>query len=395
MSDSSCFETNVTPLGKVWAESAGFCAPKPATSARILLAGRGTIAWVKAAIAPYRLGPQRLVGEPLGSPAEVVGHLGAVQSQLPDMALWAIGRRCEAPLAEVEAAFARGDFVRTHVLRPTWHDVLRTDLRDLLEITAPRIRQASSSNSRRDGLTLESIQRWSGLAIEAIRAHGPLTRAEVQQYLIEDGFTREGNSLAHVMIEAELTGEIHNGPVRGKQHTYTVADLPLSRRSPEERLAWLARTYGRGHGPFRDKDLAWWAMLTLTQARRAIELAELEPVDLAGETHYTSEPLTTVDVPAAMLLPCFDEFTSYVRDPEDYTLVDGQVGMILRTTGLLFVGGSLAGSWTRAIAATQVALEVTPTTQIARSVSTAIEAEAERFGAFVNRPVACVIHALG
>lgn len=285
--------------------------------------------------------------------------------------------------------------MRTHVLRPTWHDVLRTDLRDLLEITAPRIRQISSSYSRRDGLSPETIERWAGLAIEAIRTHGPLTRVEVEQHLVEDGFTRTGNSLAHLMIEAELTGEIHNGPIRGKQHTYVAADLPPSRRSADERLAWLAQTYGRGHGPFRDKDLAWWATLTLTQARRAIALAELEPVELAGETHYITEPLTTVDVPAAMLLPCFDEFTSYVRDPEDYTLVDGQVGMILRTTGLLFAGGALAGSWTRAIAAKQVALEVTPTVPMTRSASRAIEAEAERFGAFVNRPVSCVIHALG
>jgi len=369
MSDSSCFETKVT--------------------------SRGTIAMMKAALASHRLGPQRLVGEPLDSPAGVVGHLGAVQSQLPDMALWAIGRRCNATLTEVEAAFERGDFVRTHVLRPTWHDVLRADLRDLLEITAPRISQVSSSNSRRDGLTAASIERWARLAIEAIRAHGPLTRPEVEQHLIEGGFTREGNSLAHVMIEAELTGEIHNGPIHGKQHTYAAADLPASRRSPDERLAWLARTFGRGHGPFRAKDLAWWATLTLTQARRAIELAELEPAELAGETHYLTEPLNTVDIPAAMLLPCFDEYTSFVRDPEDYTLVDGQVGMILRTTGLLFVGGALAGSWTRAISAKQVALEVTPTVRITRSVGAVIEGEAERFGAFVNRPLTCVINALG
>jgi len=350
---------------------------------------------MKAALAAHRLRAQRLVGEPLAAPADVVGHLGAVQSQLPDMALWAIGRRCDATLAEVQAAFDRGDFVRTHVLRPTWHDVLRTDLRDLLEITAPRIRQVSSSSSRRNGLTPESVERWRGLAIEAIRANGPLTRVEVGQHLAEDGFAREGNSLAHVMIEAELTGEIHNGPIRGKQHTYAAADLPPSRRSSEERLAWLARLYGRGHGPFRDKDLAWWATLTLTQARRAIELAELEPVELAGETHYVTEPLTTVDIPAAMLLPCFDEFTSYVRDPEDYTLVDGEVGMILRTTGLLFVDGALSGSWTRTVTPHQVTVEVTPTRPVTRSVRTAIEAEAAQFGAFVNRPATCVTHALG
>jgi len=338
---------------------------------------------------------QRLVGEPLASPASVVGHLGAVQSQMPDMALWAIGRRCDATLADVEAAFARGDFIRTHVLRPTWHDVLSSDLRDLIELTAPRIRQASATNSRRDGLTAKSIEHWAHLAIEAIRAHGPLTRPQVEDHLAEAGFARVGNSLAHVMIEAELTGEIHSGPVRGKQHTYVAADLPPSRRTPDERLGWLAHTYGRGHGPFRAKDLAWWATLTLRQARQAIALAELQPLELAGEVHYTTQPLDEVPVPRALLLPAFDEYISYARDADDFALVDGQVGMIMRTTGLLFVDGGLSGSWTRSITTRQVTVEVTPTTPIARPVSTVIEAEAQRFGAFVNRPVSCVTHALG
>lgn len=350
---------------------------------------------MKSALAAHRLRAQRLVGEPLASPAAVVGHLGAVQSQMPDMALWAIGRRCGATLSEVEDVFARAEFVRTHVLRPTWHDVLPADLRDLLEVTAPRIRQASASNSRRDGLTPDSIERWAFVAIDAIRAYGPLTRVAVEKHLVESGFARVGNSLAHVMIEAELTGEIHSGPMQGKQHTYIAARLPASRRTPDERLAWLARTYGRGHGPFRDKDLAWWTTLTLMQARHAIELAELEPVELAGETHYTVEPLTEVAVPRALLLPAFDEYISYARDADDFSLVGGEVGMIMRTTGLLFVDGALSGSWTRAIKAERVTIEVTPTRPVTRPVHTAIDAEAERFGAFVNRPTTCVVHGLG
>jgi len=342
---------------------------------------------MKSAVAAHRLSPQGLVGEPLASPVAAVGHLGAVQSQMPDMALWAIGRRCHATLAEVETSFARGEFVRTHVLRPTWHDVLPTDLRDLLELTAPRIRQAMASNNRRDGLDRDVIERWAGLAVEAIREHGPLTRAEVEQRLTEVGFERQGNSLAHVMIEAELTGEIHSGPLRGKQHTYIAANLPPSRRTSDERLAWLARTYERGHGPVRDKDLAWWATFTLGQARRAIALAELEPVELAGETHYTSQPLADVAVPRALLLPAFDEYISYARDADDFREVGGQVGMIMRTTGLLFVDGALSGSWTRAIRSDQVSVEVVPTRPVPRSVSTAIEAEAGLFGSFVERPV--------
>jgi hypothetical protein len=310
------------------------------------------------------------------------------------MALWAIGRRCAATQSEVEESFERGDFIRTHVLRPTWHDVLPADLRDLLEVTAPRIRQAMATNNRRDGLERDAIERWAGLAVDAVRENGPLTRLEVEQHLTDEGFRREGNSLAHVMIEAELTGEIHSGPLKGKQHTYVAADLPPSRRTPDERLAWLASTYGRGHGPFRDKDLAWWATLTLTQSRRAIELAGLESVEVDGEPHHLVGPLDEVDVPRAMLLPAFDEFISYARDPDDYALVDGNVGIVMRAGGLLFVDGALAGSWTRALTSSDVRINVAATTSIKRAVGAAIDEEAERFGAFVNRRVALEMQAL-
>ncbi|HUP99215.1 MAG TPA: crosslink repair DNA glycosylase YcaQ family protein [Aeromicrobium sp.] len=350
---------------------------------------------MKSSLAPYRLRTQRLVGTPLGSPAEVVGHLGAVQSQLHDMALWAIGRRCGATQAEVEDAFARGDFVRTHVLRPTWHDVLPADLRDLLELTAPRIRQAMASNNRRDGLERDVIERWAERAIDAVREKGALTRLAVEEQLAESGFRRQGNSLAHVMIEAELTGEIHSGPIRGKHHTYVAADLPPSRRTPDERLAWLAQTYGRGHGPFRAKDLAWWATLTLTQARRAIELAQLETLELAGEDHHVTAALDESAVPRAMLLPAFDEFISYARDPDDYALVDGNVGIVMRAGGLLFVSGALAGSWTRALTSADVRISIAATRPIDRATAAAIHAEADRFGAFVNRRVAVEMQALG
>jgi len=342
---------------------------------------------VKAVLAAHRLRAQRIVGEPLESPAAAVGHLGAVQSQLHEMSLWALGRRSGASLTEVTAAFDRGDFVRTHVLRPTWHHVLPLDLIDLLELTAPRIRQLMSSNNRRDGLTPESIRAQADLAIDAIRSTGPLTRPEVEAVLAEAGFTRQGNSMAHVMIEAELSGLIHSGPLRGKSHTYIAADLPPSRRSPDERLAWIARTYGRGHGPFRARDLAWWTSLTLTQARRAIELADLEPIELAGELHHLVEPLTEVEVPAVLLLPAFDEYISFARDPGDYALVNGDAGIAMRASGLLFIRGALAGTWTRTIGASDVRISVESRVALSPELRVAIDAEADRFGAFVERAV--------
>ena len=86
-----------------------------------------------------RLRAQRLAGDPLGSPAAVVRHLGAVQSQEYAEAMWSLAQRSGIPrTAEVEAAFAAGEFLRTHVLRPTWHFVAPEDLGWLLGLTGPR-----------------------------------------------------------------------------------------------------------------------------------------------------------------------------------------------------------------------------------------------------------------
>src|SRR5215208_5263002 len=40
--------------------------------------------------------------------------------------------------ADVQAEFDRGAFLRTHILRPTWHFVAAEDIRWILEVTAPR-----------------------------------------------------------------------------------------------------------------------------------------------------------------------------------------------------------------------------------------------------------------
>ena len=364
--------------------------PKPTADGwRGATAPDGTIASVKPALAPYRLGAQRLVGEQLQSPVDVVGHLGAVQSQLHDMALWAIARRCGATLADIQGAFARGDFLRTHVLRPTWHHVLPSDLGDMIEVTAPRIRQLMASGNNYLGLTPERIERAAHIACETVeQADEPMTRTELDAVLTDAGYPRVDNSLAHILIHAELTGRIASGPVRGKQHTYIPIALPQSGRNPDERLAWIARLYGRGHGPFRDRDLAWWTSLTLTQSRRAVQLAELRPVKLAGQTYFVDEEPSTVDVPRAMLLANFDEFISYARDPDDFTGIgERDWSMLMRSAGLLFVDGQLAGSWTRKLSSTTASLDVVTARRVPAAVRAEIEADAGRFGAFVERPI--------
>src|SRR4029079_14989486 len=101
-------------------------------------------------IAARRLAAQRLIGPPLATPGDVVRPLLAVQSQDYPNAKWALAQRSAGAPAEtdIDRAFDAGEFVRTHVMRPTWHFVAAGDLRWLLDLTAPRVRQASACQYR-------------------------------------------------------------------------------------------------------------------------------------------------------------------------------------------------------------------------------------------------------
>ena len=80
-----------------------------------------------------RLRNQRLAGSGFGTPAAVVDWLGAVQAQDCPAARWAVGQRMTTPSDEaVQAALDRGEILRTHVLRPTWHFVTPADIRWML-----------------------------------------------------------------------------------------------------------------------------------------------------------------------------------------------------------------------------------------------------------------------
>lgn len=346
---------------------------------------------MKPALVPYRLRAQRLVGRPLDSPADVVQHLGAVQSQDHGTSLWSIGRRSDSTLAEVEAAFERGDFVRTHVLRPTWHHVLLGDLPDLLALTAPRVRRLIDGGNRRMGIDEARLDAGTTIVADAVRDRSPATRAEVAERLADAGFESSGVPLVHYVMNAELEGLIGSGPMRGRHLTYVPLSLAGPRGTHDDRLAWLARTYARGHGPFAARDLAWWTSLTLTEARRAVDLADLQPVEIDGQTLHTHADVVTDDVPPALLLSNFDELISYVRDPADLDRLGGDRDRVMRSSGLLFLDGALSGTWTRALRSGAVDLDVRTTVPMSAAARSAIESEAERFGRFAERePVLAV-----
>ncbi|MEO6605953.1 MAG: winged helix DNA-binding domain-containing protein [Aeromicrobium sp.] len=337
---------------------------------------------------PGRLHALGLDAPRFDTAVDVVRQLGCVQSQLYDMGLWAIARRTNGVTkADLDAAFARGDFLRTHVLRPTWHFVDPSDIHWLLKVTAPRILQLISSSNNSIGLTPEKLDRSAEAIVAAMQDGRARTRAELGTALDEAGIEHAGQ-LIHIAMHAEIMQLIVNGPMRGKQHTYVLLDSvvqapPIQPR--DELLALIARRYARGHGPIRAKDLAWWTSLTLTESRRAIELGELRPMGIDGETYWSHDELVESAPAAATLLSNFDEYISYARDAVDYTLFNGTPDEMMRSSGLLAIGGQLAGTWTRTIKSKTVDIKVASSPRVTPAIKRALEAEAEAFGRFVER----------
>ena len=118
-----------------------------------------------------RLLNQRLIGAPFKRPEDAVRWLGAVQSQDYPGAKWALGQRTRgATDSTIDAAFARGSILRTHVLRPTWHFVVPEDIRWMLMLTGPRINARMALYYRQVEIDEALIARCNGVFENALEA---------------------------------------------------------------------------------------------------------------------------------------------------------------------------------------------------------------------------------
>ena len=96
-----------------------------------------------------RLATQRFTSGPLPTAPDVVRLLGCARAQERDHAFFSLGLRSRAATyCAVRAAFDRGQFLRTHILGPTWHFVVPEDLRWILGLTSPRVEASFSSQTR-------------------------------------------------------------------------------------------------------------------------------------------------------------------------------------------------------------------------------------------------------
>lgn len=347
-------------------------------------------------IIPYiRLRTQRLVGTLFTTPAEVVGWLGAVQAQDYAGAKWALGMRL-AGLKEqdIDDAFNRGDILRTHVMRPTWHFVTPRDIWWMLKLTAPRVLSVSAYYMRKLELDAATIVRCNTILANALKGERYLTRADLVTVLQDNGVRTIGrdNNLrfTYIMMHAELDGVICSGPRIGRQFTYALFDerapqaIQLSR---EESLSELTNRYFSSHGPALVKDFTWWSGLTVADAKVGIELMknDLLHETINGNTYwYANNTPASRPVPA-LLLSNYDEYTVAYRDHDAVFDPVYKNKLETRFPHSILVDGQVIGSWKREFKRDEVV--VTTKLFVPTTADVGVQAAADAYGRFLGKQV--------
>ena len=200
--------------------------------------------------------------------------------------------------ADVEAAFARGDLVRSWPMRGTdaW------------------VRRSEADY----GVDTALCERAAEVALGLIEDQGPLMRSVLlaawQEAGLMEAFRGEDVSAyrrRHLLVRLQREGILVQGPRSGNEHLVMDArDLPDADSGPagadvahggtghRAACAHIAYRYATSHGPVSAEDLARWTTLPKTQAARALEDAvelgeEQAPaaVDAAGEPVGPRVPL--------------------------------------------------------------------------------------------------------
>jgi hypothetical protein len=345
-------------------------------------------------IARWRLRCQHLVWPYAGSAGEAVGSLLAVQAENPGQAAWAVASRTPDPdQAELAALLDDGTVVRTHVLRPTWHFVRAEDAGWLLELTGPRLQRVTGQQLHNaHGLDERSVGHALAAVTGALADRGQLTRGQLGDELRDRDIAGSGQMLMILLAHAELDGLICSGRVADGEHTYALMSerVPAPRRlGRAEALAELALRYFTGHGPATERDLAYWATLTLTDVRAGLAQVRdrLGSFQHDGRTfwHAPGDPPGGPQQPAAHLLQILDE--TY-RGYQDSRWVLDTAGHVPRTresaTGMALADAQLIAAMRRTLTPGHVRFDLRPHRPLTPPEIEALDQAARRYGDYLQ-----------
>jgi winged helix DNA-binding protein len=343
-------------------------------------------------IGPVRLANQHVSRPTFRDPADVVRRLGAVQAQDYLGGLWAIGLRTKgATEATVEDAVARRTIVRTWPMRGTLHFVAAEDVRWILPLLTPRVVAGAQSRFRQLGLDGATFTKAARAAEKALAGGNVVRRDRLYEIWKAAGIaTHEARGL-HLLGVLSQQGLLCFGPRDEKQQTFTLLEEWVPAAPSLERdaaLGELARRYFTSHGPATVQDFAWWAGLTVTDARTGLESAKqaLESADVSDREFWFAA-VAKGKSDAAFLLPPWDEFTVAYRDRSD--ILDPRYARRVNAGGgilspVIVVRGSVVGTWKRTIRKDTVTVKPTCFKALNGADRALVAAAVERYARFLG-----------
>lgn len=349
-------------------------------------------------ISLQRLQSQRLTHSSLKSPQEAVHWLGAVQAQDFAGAKWSLGLRIpNSSESLIDRAFEKGDILRTHLLRPTWHFVTPADIRWLLQLTAPRVHAGNAFMYRKVELDPTIFKRSNKVLEKSLQGGEHLNREELREAFEKAHIRTAGEQrMSYLLMQAELDGLICSGPRKGKQFSYMLLEerVPIiAKKTREEALIELTRRYFTSRGPATLHDFSKWSGLTMTDGKHALESirSEFQHETIQGQS-YWFHPNTVHEKtgpPSAHLLSIFDEYISSYKDRS--AMVNEKDGEKLKSMGndltyVILLDGQIIGTWKR-LQGKRVMIKPDFLRPLKKAEKQAFLQAAEEYGRFLNLPV--------
>lgn len=349
-------------------------------------------------IARIRLIQQQISGSKFKTVANLVDWMCAMQAQDFNMAKWAIGLRLsDATENSVEAAVDAGEIIRTHVLRPTWHLVAASDIYWMLQLTAPRIKAMQKAREKQLELTDTILKKSKRIIEKALRDGKSLKRTELVTHLSKALIVTDNNRLSHILFHAETDALICSGITINKQHTYAL----LSERVPEKKLLnkeealfTLAQKYFESHCPATLQDFTWWSGLSVTEAKKAIEM--IKPGFISQEVNSQaywfpkSLSISQKYKDSACLLPAFDEFIISYKDRTAALVVENHA-KVVSNNGIfwptILINGQVRGTWKRKIKKERIIIETNFFEPPGNNTKMTVEKAAEKLAYFLKEKV--------
>ena len=301
--------------------------------------------------------------------------------------------------AAVDAAFDRGDIVRTHVLRPTWHFVAPEDLRWMQALTGHRIARIMASYNVKLGLTPEVLRKSLDVIGKSLAEQGPLTRTQLKAELERARINTEGTQrLAHVVMQAEVEALICSGPQRGKQYTYALVGERIKKSRSlqgDEALHELTVRYFASRAPATAHDFSWWSGLTVAECTRGIAMTgeQLQTLTLNEKRYFVPADfeLPSKAGTAAHLLPNYDE---YFIGFKDRSAIGQRLGHNALVTGgnaliahVIAIDGQLVGGWRREFEKGKTVLRFELMVKLKRTEHSLLKRAVERFAEYTGSEI--------